>query len=65
MSKFKLIPVTERQNYCCHFCRTDKSVKYYGKILNPCLTATNRFIDVVMCNKCVVFHINELFELEQ
>ena len=25
----------------------------------------NRFIDIVMCNKCTALHINELFELDQ
>ena len=64
MSKFKLMPIKERQGYCCYFCRTDKSVKYYGKILNPCITANNRFIDIVMCNKCTALHIDELFELD-
>lgn len=44
----------------CHFCGTNKSVKYVGKILNPCTTANNRFLNIIMCNKCALIHINDL-----
>lgn len=57
----KLLEVQERdpQNRC-HFCRTNRSVKYKGKVINPCLTAENRFIEILICNKCVTLHSNEI-----
>ena len=58
---FKLMPIKERHTMNrCHFCGTDKSVKYIGKVLNPCITASNRFLDIMMCNKCVLLHVDEL-----
>lgn len=44
----------------CWFCGTNKSVKYTGQILNPCPTASNRYIDILMCNKCYALHSNHL-----
>lgn len=59
----KLMPMKERSPMNrCHFCRTNKSVKYIGKVLNPCVTANNRFIEIMMCNKCAVLHLNELVD---
>lgn len=54
---FDLIPNSERlPENRCWFCGTNKSVKYHGKIVNPCLTAENRYIDILCCNKCVLQH---------
>ena len=59
----KLSPIKERNNVSrCWFCKTNKSVKYTGKVLNPCLTASNRYIDILLCNKCALIHRNDLVE---
>lgn len=58
----KLIPIEERKKCICWFCRTNKSVKYIGQILNPCPWADNRYLDIYICNKCVVIHKMHLAE---
>lgn len=59
----KLIPIKERNSVSrCWFCKTNKSVKYTGKVLNPCFTASNRYIDIVLCNKCAAIHRNDLID---
>ena len=59
----KLIPIKERHpmNHCW-FCGTDKSVKYIGKFLNPNPMANNRYIDILVCNKCCALHKNHFIE---
>ncbi len=59
----KLIPAAERNpmNHCW-FCGTNKSVKYTGSILNPCPWASNRYLDILMCNKCATWHAHHLAE---
>lgn len=59
----KLIPIAERNEMNrCWFCGTNKSVKYTGKIMNPCPTASNRYLDILMCNKCCALHTHHLAE---
>lgn len=59
----KLIPIEERKPEChCWFCGTNKSVKYTGQILNPCPWADNRYLDILICNKCVALHEHHLRE---
>ena len=59
----KLIPVAERNPMNrCWFCGTNKSVKYTGQILNPCPTANNRYLNILMCNKCSLLHAHHLVE---
>lgn len=59
----KLMPIKERHPMNrCHFCGTNKSVKYIGKILNPHITANNRFLNIIMCSKCALLHTDELVD---
>lgn len=59
----KLIPIKERKPEChCWFCGTNKSVKYIGQILNPCLWADNRYLNIFICNKCALLHKQHLAE---
>jgi hypothetical protein len=57
---FKVLTQEERnpQNRCW-FCGTDVSVKYKGKIVNPCLTSNNRYIDIIFCNRCAMLHAKD------
>lgn len=58
----EMIPIKERNQYHCWFCGTNKSVKYKGEILNPCPWSDNRYLDIVICNKCVLLHEHHLKE---
>lgn len=59
----KLIPIEKRSPVShCWFCATCDSVKYDGEILNPCPTANNRYIKIVMCSKCAKLHEKHLKE---
>lgn len=57
----KLIPITERDEMNhCWFCGTNKSVKYIGEILNPNPMANNRYLEILICNKCCALHMHHL-----
>lgn len=59
----KLIPMSERNTMNrCWFCGANKSVKYIGQIVNPCTTANNRYLDILICNKCALLHAHHLAE---
>lgn len=63
--KYILIPISERRpSDRCWFCRTDKSVKYRGKFINPNPTAENRYIHILICSKCALNHSKDLIEEE-
>lgn len=71
MSRYKLIPIKERNPLCrCWFCKTEKSVKYQGKIVNPrffeSIKTSNPqpYMGIYICNKCVINHKYDLIELE-
>lgn len=59
----KLIPIVKRNpmNHCW-FCGTNKSVKYTGKILNPNPMADNRYLNILVCNKCCALHTHHFAE---
>jgi len=58
---YTLIPNKERNlNNKCWFCGTTKSVKYQGKIRNPCFVSDTRYIDILICNKCALLHDNDI-----
>lgn len=48
--KMKLLPLNERENIKCHFCGTNKSVKYTVKTIED---RSLTHIVVPCCNKCV------------
>lgn len=48
----KLIPIEERGKYRCHFCGTNKSVKYVIKIFDPVID--DKPVKVTCCNKCAL-----------
>lgn len=53
----KLIPISERSPHMrCWFCRTNKSVKYYAKMVNTRPLSENRYMDILVCNKCALIH---------
>lgn len=63
--RYILIPISERRpSDRCWFCRTDKSVKYRGKFINPNPTAENRYIHILICSKCALNHSKDLIEEE-
>ena len=58
-----LIPPKERRpEMRCWFCRTNKSVKYEGHIINPCPWAENRFLHILLCKRCAAVHESSLAE---
>lgn len=59
----KLIPNSERnESNRCWFCRTNKSVKYVAKMVNTNPLSENRYMDVLVCNKCAFHHLNHFIE---
>lgn len=61
----KLIPISERHpENRCWFCRTDKSVKYEAKMVNTNPKSENRYMHILVCNKCALIHNNDLIEEE-
>lgn len=59
----KLIPNSER-NKCnrCWFCRTDKSVKYLARMVNTNPISENRYMKILVCNKCALIHQMDFVE---
>ena len=60
----KLIPITERKMARCWFCRTDKSVKYEAKMVNTNPFAENRYMHILVCNKCALIHSADFIKEE-
>ena len=59
----KLIPISERsQHMRCWFCRTNKSVKYEAKMVNTNPLSENRYMDILVCNKCALTHKYDLIK---
>lgn len=59
----KLIPIEERdKSMKCWFCRTDKSVKYLARMVNTNPMAKSRFMTILVCNKCALYHQYDFLE---
>ena len=58
----KLIPISERSGGRCWFCRTDKSVKYEAKMVNTNPKSNERYMHILVCNKCALNHQNDFIE---
>lgn len=53
----KLIPISERDPAMrCWFCRTNKSVKYEARMINTNPLSQNRYMRILVCNKCALYH---------
>lgn len=53
----QLIPSSERHPSArCWFCRTNKSVKYKAKMVNTNPLSANRYMEILVCNKCALNH---------
>lgn len=57
-----LIPIEERKNARCWFCRTDKSVKYTAKMINTNPKSDNRYMHIYVCNRCALNHALDFIE---
>lgn len=51
MKVISMIPSDKRKNYRCHFCGTDKSIKYVTEIFDPVIDASKP-TRVCCCNLC-------------
>lgn len=61
----KLIPISKRDPAMrCWFCRTNKSVKYQARMVNTNPLSKNRYMDILVCNKCALNHANDFIEEE-
>lgn len=61
--KIKLIPAAERSTFArCWFCRTSKSVKYTAKMVHTNPLSQNRYMEILVCNKCAALHLNDFIE---
>ena len=59
----KLIPTSERDPAMrCWFCRTNKSVKYEAKMVNTNPKSENRYMHILVCNKCALIHNNDFIK---
>ena len=62
----KLIPISERTTTMrCWFCRTNKSVKYEAKMVHTNPLSENRYMHILVCNKCALIHNNDFIEEER
>ena len=62
----KLIPISERHPMArCWFCRTDQSVKYEAKMINVDPKSNERYMHILVCNRCALFHRNDFIEETQ
>ena len=61
----KIMPLSERgEHNRCWFCRTNKSVKYTAKIVNTNPLSENRYMHILVCNKCALVHNDDFIEQE-
>ena len=61
----KLIPISERSpELRCWFYRTNKSVKYEAKMVNTNPLSENRYMNILVCNKCALNHQIDFIEEE-
>ena len=62
----KVIPISERTpTMRCWFCRTNKSVKYIAKMVNTRPLSENRYMEILVCNKCALNHANDFIQEEK
>lgn len=54
MKILNMIPLDKRQNYRCHFCGTNLSVKYIIEVFDPVIDT--KPVKVCVCDKCVAFY---------
>lgn len=58
-----VIPINDRHPQMrCWFCRTNKSVKYTAKMVNTNPISENRYMDILVCNKCALIHIHDFID---
>lgn len=63
--KFRLMCKDERsKSNRCWFCRTNQSVKYVAQIVNTNPTASNRYMNIIICNRCALNHMNDLIDMD-
>ena len=61
--KLKLIPISERSpEMRCWFCHTNKSVKYEAKMVNTNLLSESKYMNILVCNKCALYHQIDFIE---
>ncbi len=59
----KLIPICDRTDVMrCWFCRTNKSVKYTAKMINTNPISPNRYMHILVCNKCALNHSQDFID---
>ena len=59
----KLIPIEKRdKSMRCWFCRTDKSVKYEARMVNTNPLSQNRYMHILVCNKCALNHSQDFID---
>lgn len=52
---FRIIPFEKRGKYRCHFCLSEKSVKYFVRCFDPCECDT-AFVTIPCCNRCALVY---------
>ena len=63
--KLKLIPISERSpEMRCWFCHTNKSVKYEAKMVNTNPLSESKYMNILVCNKCALYHQIDFIEQE-
>ena len=63
--KLKLIPISERSpEMRCWFCHTNKSVKYEAKMVNTNPLSESKYMNILVCNKCALYHQIDFIEWE-
>ena len=61
--KIKILSGRSEHNRCW-FCRTNKSVKYTGKIVNTNTMSENRYMHIIVCNTCALIHNDDFIDQE-
>lgn len=58
----KAQPAKSQNGKHCWFCSTDNNVNHTGQIMNPCPYSDNRYISILLCDRCNVNHKMHLKE---
>lgn len=61
--KIKLLSTEERKGARCWFCGTNKSVKYVAQMVNTNSLSSLKYMNILVCNKCVANHMNDFVEI--
>ena len=61
--KIKLLSERSEHNRCW-FCGTNESVKYMAKIVNTNPLSENRYMQILVCNKCALMHNKDFIDQE-